>query len=64
MVALSYWCQVLKFLDHAIFVGEYQIECVWCVVSSIVSGLSHMLGQEGFPDSFHEDGAWVVAIRW
>ena len=23
-----------------------------------MSGLSHMLGQEGFPDSFHEDGAW------
>ena len=63
-MALSYWCQVLEFLEHALFVGEYQIECVWCVVSSIVSGLSHMLGQEGFPDSFHEDGAWVVAIRW
>ena len=63
MVALSYWCQVLEFLDHALFDGEYQIDCVWFVVSSIVSGLGHMLGQEGFPDSFHEDGAWVVVIR-
>ena len=60
-MALSYWCQVL--LDHAHFVGEYQIQCVWRVVSAIVSGLSHMLGQEGVPDCFNEDGAWVVAIR-
>ena len=29
MVALSYWCQVLQFLDQVLFVGEYQIQCVW-----------------------------------
>ena len=55
---------IFLFYDHTLLVGEYQIKCVWRVVSSVVSGLGHMLGKEGAPDCFHEEGAWVVAINW
>ena len=40
------------------------IECVWCVVSSIVSGLSHMLGQEGFPDKDSRTASMKMVLGW